>query len=94
MSLPSEIKHPIVELICLEGDLFICGFCGNPCCLEEIEKELLNAEREWPKEEGIYLYEAYYISAETGEFGRIELPAYWEFKEIYFKPSEESSDEN
>ena len=48
--------------------------------LEEIEKELNVSEyRELFREDGEYLMNVYWNPSQTDEYGRVEVPGYWEF---------------
>ena len=54
--------------------------------IEKIEREL-NDNREFMENgEGRYLYEANYVSAQVGDYGRIELPEYWHLSLVAFIP--------
>jgi hypothetical protein len=54
--------------------------------MEAIEKDI-NENRDEDEKDGRYLYEISYSEAQTGDEGRIELPAYWDLREIAFEPN-------
>ena len=51
--------------------------------LEEIEKDLNECEyNEFFKEDGEYLITVHWEHEQRGEYGRIEIPGYWDFEII------------
>ena len=91
-SFPSDNSKTIIEVFQQKGDpAFICGVNGHITTetMEAIEKDI-NENRDDDEKDGRYLYEITYIEAQTGDEGRIELPAYWDLSEIAFKPNEKS----
>ncbi len=58
---------------------------------EQIQKDVAGGETEYYSFEegsGRYLYSVHYISPQYGDEGRIELPSYWEFILVKYKPFE------
>lgn len=85
---PSEHESLLIEVLYTEGDGgYICGVCGNitPHDLQKIEEEDLPIN-EMNQGSGCYLFRADFIPAQVGDWGRIELPAYFELTLIDFKP--------
>lgn len=91
---PSDQEKPIVEVFYQKGDdPFVCGLNGSTNggmgMIDEIEKDMIdNKEDAFPHGDGQYLYIATWEPAQTGEYGRIELPGYWDLDLIAFKPVE------
>ena len=88
-SFPSDRKKTIIEVFMQKGDpAFICGVNGHITTetMEAIEKDI-NENRDDDEKDGRYLYEITYIEAQTGDEGRIELPAHWDLSEIAFEPN-------
>jgi hypothetical protein len=88
-SFPSDRKKTIIEVFQQKGDpAFICGVDGWIVghVMEAIEKDI-NENRDEDEKDGRYLYEISYSEAQTGDEGRIELPAYWDLREIAFEPN-------
>jgi hypothetical protein len=86
---PSQRKKTIIEVFQQKGDpAFICGVDGwiTSETIEAIEKDI-NENRDEDEKDGNYLYEIHYSEAQTGDEGRIELPAYWDLREIAFTPN-------
>ena len=93
-SFPSDRKKTIIEVFQQKGDpAFICGVDGWIVghVMEAIEKDI-NENRDEDEKDGRYLYEISYSEAQTGDEGRIELPAYWDLREIAFTPNTELTD--
>ena len=92
-SFPSDNAKTIIEVFQQKGDpAFICGVNGHITTetMEAIEKDI-NENRDDDEKDGRYLYEISYSEAQTGDEGRIELPAYWDLREIAFTPNDEAS---
>ena len=89
-SFPSDNAKTIIEVFQQKGDpAFICGVNGHITTetMEAIEKDI-NENRDDDEKDGRYLYEITYSEAQTGDEGRIELPAYWDLSEIAFEPND------
>lgn len=89
---PSDRKHPLIEVFFLAGhEPFICGANGriNTQMLEQIEKDLAEEPACMNKGDGTYLFEAAWEPDQTGEFGRVELPGYWDLSFIAFQSVDE-----
>ena len=85
--LSSELQ---VEFFYLKGDpAFICRVDGRATvgALSDIEAEMNNEmiDRNFPNGDGLYLFDAEHNAAQHGEYGRIELPAYWELELLEFR---------
>jgi hypothetical protein len=87
---PSDREETFVEVFSQEGDpAFVCGLYGrtNGDMIEQIEKDL-NANRDFMANgDGRYLYRVTYESAQIGNEGRVELPAYWDLSLVAFLPN-------
>ncbi len=92
--MPSKRKKIYVQFF-YSGTVapFICGADGfiNSIMLDEIESEYLegydpDADDGVFNEVGDYLFEVNKEQAQTGEFGRIELPEYWNMSFVKFIP--------
>lgn len=53
--------------------------------LGDIEHQLIEDELA----DGFYVFTITHYTAETGEFGRIEIPEYWELDQVSFKALQE-----
>lgn len=94
---PSDRKATLVEIFHLHGDpLFICGVHGHITgdMLDEVEKEAEENLTESGWEDGTYLFEVTYISAQTGEYGRVELSAYWHLERVGYRPIDNTSNQH
>jgi hypothetical protein len=86
-SFPSDQERTLVEIFYQKGyDPFVCGLngCTNGEMIQEIEKELTADFFE--RGDGLYLYTVTWEPDQTGEYGRVELPGYWDLEFIAFKP--------
>ena len=93
--MPSERKESYVEFFFSGQDKpFICGADGHvtSVMMDDVEKEFLEEfELEGDdvfKEAGSYLFQVNRESAQTGEFGRVEIPEYWNLILTQFKPTD------
>ena len=87
---PSDREETFVEVFSQEGDpAFVCGLYGrtNGDMIEQIEKDLNDNRDFMEKGDGRYLYRVAYESAQIGNEGRIELPAYWDLSLVAFLPN-------
>lgn len=89
--LPTKKKKHYVQFFYPgEGDQpFICGVDGHFTAdmLDEIEKDFLSEGFDaFNKGAGDYLFQVSYNSEQRGEFGMIEIPAWWELTEVLFEP--------
>lgn len=89
-------RETVIEVFAQEGDEpFICAVYGRITInvLEEIEDELnANPGEQFGKGDGIYSFTIRREPEQTGEFGRVEIPACWDLTEVGFRTFEE--DEN
>jgi hypothetical protein len=72
---------------------FLYHYCGNRFALDEIEAELTANPPALDHGPGTYSYECQKTPAQTGEFGRVELAAYWSFALVSFEQLEGGEDE-
>jgi len=77
-----------IEVCAIEGaPAFICGACGHVTVdmLSRIESDLAEIVEEgetYAHGEGVHTYEVTFMSAQTGEFGRVEIPEHFELEHI------------
>ena len=84
-------NSPIIQFFYQEGDdPFICGVNGRLTAgdISEIEEERVEDLGDlFTKGNGYYLCYATFNQEQRGEFGRIELPSYWDLDLIEYNPS-------
>ena len=89
--MPSDLKDIQVQFFYSSTDEppFICGAIGHVTSwlLEQLEKQVNEnpLEDTFAHGDGDYLFSANFQSEQRGEFGRIELPGYWELDLIEFR---------
>jgi hypothetical protein len=87
---PSDQERTLVEIFYQKGDdPFVSGLhgCTNRDMIQEIEQILNDNQADvFDMGDGQYLYRASWEPDQTGEFGRVELPGYWDLEFIAFKP--------
>ncbi len=99
---PSSIRQPLVEVCWMgTGDPpFICGLHGNPCSLvlDVVEKDYIDNPDLWDstfnKGVGNYLFEATWNPPQIGDYGRVELPGYWDMEFLEFQSVDDWIHEN
>lgn len=62
--------------------------------LDEVEKEAEENLTDSGWEDGTYLFEVTYISAQIGDYGRVELPAYWHLERVGYRPIDNTSNQH
>ena len=85
---PSDLKYPLIEVFYLYGhEPFVCGVNGavGNGMIEGIEKDLDENREFLDKGDGTYLYRTTWQEAQTGEYGRVEIPGYWDLELIRFQ---------
>ena len=91
---PSDQGEQTIEVFHQQGDpAFICGAHGSITgdMIENIEKDFAdNPDEGFDRGDGIYLYVPRWESPQVGDFGRIELPGYWDLELVGFKPMEQA----
>ena len=85
--MPSE--HPVlqIEAFYLAGTTpFICGANGHITghCLDTIEQEFIENEKDYFDKDGRYLFEANYNEEQRGDMGRVEVGAYWDLNFVHY----------
>ena len=89
--MPSDMKDIQVQFFYIAGGepAFICGAIGHITSelLDVLEKEVNEnpLEDTFKKGEGDYLFSAKFQEEQRGDFGRVELPGYWELELIEFR---------
>lgn len=91
--MPSSRNKTYVQFFYSGHDApFICGADGHVTSdmMDEVESEYLEGFElcgsDVFKEAGDYLFQVNRESAQTGEFGRIEIPEYWNVCFVRFEP--------
>jgi len=91
---PSAEGEPTIEVFYQLGDsAFVCGAHGSITggMIEDIEKVFAdNPDEGFDQGDGIYLYVPRWESPQIGDFGRVELPGYWELELVGFKPVQDA----
>ena len=86
---PADIEKTIVQVFYMKGNpAFVCGVNGgvSPDMIEEIEKDFADNEDEgFENGDGEYLYEVKWEPPQVDGMGEIEVPGYWDLKEIGFR---------
>jgi len=83
-----EKENLFIEIFYLSGDdPFIFGVNGR-VTVAELNSILSDAQDSelFDHGDGDYLCAASYNEAQTGEYGVIEIPAYWELSVLHFEP--------
>jgi hypothetical protein len=82
------IKKPLLYVQYFgDGEVYISGCCGLLGTIDEVEDMIKENESEYfEKGEGDYYFKCTYNSEQTGEYGMVEVPAYWEADLVSFKP--------
>lgn len=89
--MPTKRKKSYVQFFYSgEDDPFICGVDGHftSDAMDDISKEFLECMDSFDKGAGDYLYQVWREQEQTGEYGMIEIPAYWSLEEVLFEPLE------
>jgi len=89
---PSDSGDTTIEVFHQKGNpAFVCGAHGaiTGGMIEEIEKDFAdNIDEGFERGDGMYLYVPRWETPQYGPEGRVELPGYWDLKEVGFKPME------
>ncbi len=90
MTSPSDHKPLLVDVFHMAGhEPFVCGVNGRATVADlcEIERDLGGEGSDLLAQgDGVYLFEAYWQEAQADEYGRVELPAYWDLSLVTVKP--------
>ena len=90
MEFITDRKEQYVQYLYLGDDENVHFVASDGCFSnEDIESITASLEQsEFPKGDGEYMYLATYQPAQLGEYGAVEIAAWFELEEVLFRPIE------